>query len=267
MIVVDKINRSGNLVNEFCRDGNIVNKAYKGNELVYQRAEDYINDEGGLQFEILTNGYINWTQDNPAIIKYIEYSINGDSWVTIPSSLSGTTIDVNAGDVVSFRGVNSTIYGSTFSGTTAQFNAKGNALSIVDKYHFNELTEVPERALCNLFRRCNTLIHTSGLTLPATTLSFACYQGMFIYCSNMVDSPVLPALTLAPYCYQGIFLGCTNLSYINCLATDISADYCTTVWVDGVETATGTFVKNANMNDWPEGVDGIPTGWTVVDAE
>lgn len=61
-----------------------------------------------------------------------------------------------------------------------------------------------------------------------------------------------------------MFAGCTNLNYVKCLATDISADYCTINWLDGV-AATGTFKKATGMEDWTTGVDGIPTGWTVID--
>jgi hypothetical protein len=64
-----------------------------------------------------------------------------------------------------------------------------------------------------------------------------------------------------------MFLGCTKLNYIKCLATNLLlASYCTYNWVDHVPS-TGTFVKHPDMNAWPTGSNGIPEGWTVVDAE
>ena len=62
-----------------------------------------------------------------------------------------------------------------------------------------------------------------------------------------------------------MFYNCTSLSSIKCLATDISASYCTQNWVNGV-AATGTFIKDPNMSSWPIGVSGIPSGWTIQDA-
>ena len=61
-----------------------------------------------------------------------------------------------------------------------------------------------------------------------------------------------------------MFQGCTSLNYIKCLATDISATNCTSYWVEGV-ASSGTFVENNAMNDWTTGINGIPTGWTILD--
>lgn len=61
-----------------------------------------------------------------------------------------------------------------------------------------------------------------------------------------------------------MFYGCANLNTITCLATDISAQYCTNNWVYGV-AASGTFTKAASMTSWSTGVGGIPRGWTVQD--
>ena len=63
-----------------------------------------------------------------------------------------------------------------------------------------------------------------------------------------------------------MFKDCINLKYVKCLATDISARYCTINWVDGVQTTSGTFVKNASMSSWETGANGIPSGWTVQNA-
>jgi len=48
------------------------------------------------------------------------------------------------------------------------------------------------------------------------------------------------------------------------LATDISATNCLGGWVSNV-SSTGTFVKNPAMTSLPNGINGIPNGWTVVD--
>ena len=117
----------------------------------------------------------------------------------------------------------------------------------------------------NMFRGCRSLT-TAPSVLPSTDVRSNCYNSMFFNCSSLTTAPVLPATTsLAKYCYQSMFMGCTSLNYIKCLATDISATNCTQGWVDGV-ASTGTFVKNPNMNDWTEGANGIPTGWTIKNA-
>ena len=125
-------------------------------------------------------------------------------------------------------------------------------------------TTLANSCYSSMFRDCTSL--TTAPALPATTLARGCYSSMFRDCKSLKTAPELPATTsLDGYCYQAMFDGCTSLNYIKCLATDISATYCTQSWVDGV-ASTGTFVKNPNMTSWKPGTDGIPTGWAVQNA-
>lgn len=128
------------------------------------------------------------------------------------------------------------------------------------KYYL-PVTTLASNCYSDMFNGCTSL--TTAPELPATTLAYACYQYMFKKCTSLTKAPVLPATTLADNCYYYMFNGCTSLNYIKCLATDISARYCLNKWVENV-ASSGTFVKNASMTSWTTGVNGIPTGWTVV---
>ena len=112
-----------------------------------------------------------------------------------------------------------------------------------------------------MFSNCAGL--TQAPELPATTLADYCYRGMFSNCTSLTTAPELPAATLESDCYSEMFSGCSNLNYIKCLATDISATFCTTNWVNGV-SETGTFIKSPDTS-WQTGVDGTPSGWEVID--
>ena len=114
-----------------------------------------------------------------------------------------------------------------------------------------------------MFQGCTSL--TTAPELPATDLANYCYYYMFYNCTSLTTAPALPATTLKNYCYECMFYVCTKLNYIKCLATDISATDCTKNWVYGV-ASTGTFAKASSMTSWTTGVNGIPTGWTVIDA-
>lgn len=116
----------------------------------------------------------------------------------------------------------------------------------------------------NMFNGCTSLATVPSI-LPATTLANNCYQEMFEGCTSLTTAPELPATTLTNYCYQFMFYGCTSLNYIKCLATDISANRCTNVWINRV-ASSGTFVKASSMNNWSTGSDGIPSGWTIQNA-
>ena len=115
----------------------------------------------------------------------------------------------------------------------------------------------------SMFEGCTSL--TKAPQLPATTLVNFCYEYMFYGCTSLTTAPQLPATTLANNCYYGMFRDCTSLNSITCLAPDISASSCTYNWVDGV-AASGTFTKAASMSNWTTGIDGIPSGWSVVNA-
>ena len=124
--------------------------------------------------------------------------------------------------------------------------------------------ELPCRNLADgcywqMFTDCSSL--STAPELPAETLASSCYSYMFRGCTSLTSAPELPAQTLTYKCYYEMFKGCTSLNYIKCLATDISAENCTTNWVDGVAPA-GTFVEAEGMTDWElNSVNGIPIGW------
>ena len=124
-------------------------------------------------------------------------------------------------------------------------------------------TKLSNRCYSNMFAGCTSLI--TAPKLPATNLVNYCYDHMFWGCTSLTTAPELPATSLADYCYNTMFYDCTNLNYIKCLATDITATDCTGSWVSRV-ASTGTFIKHPDAT-WTTGTNGIPTGWTVVDAE
>lgn len=125
-------------------------------------------------------------------------------------------------------------------------------------------TTLAEGCYRNMFEGCTGLT-TPMSSLPATNLEMVCYTGMFSGCTALTQSPVLPATTLATACYANMFNGCASLSAITCLATSFTSNQNTSNWVSGV-AQSGTFTKSASMSSWPYGNNGIPVGWTVVDA-
>ena len=125
-------------------------------------------------------------------------------------------------------------------------------------------TTLADSCYIDMFQNCTSLT-TAPSILPATTLADNCYHSMFAGCTSLTTAPELPATTLTEHCYRGMFTNCVNLIYIKCLATNISATNCTNGWMTAIHTS-GTFVKAASMNDWTEGINGIPSGWIVQNA-
>ena len=112
-----------------------------------------------------------------------------------------------------------------------------------------------------MFSFCTSL--TTAPELPAMTLTERCYLQMFSNCTSLTTAPTLPATTLASECYRYMFNGCSSLSSITCLATGFVYKS-TEPWVTGV-AASGTFTTPSST-DWLSGDNGIPNGWTRIDA-
>lgn len=185
------------------------------------------------------------------------YGIDGIGWNEYERM---SEILLNRGQTISFKGTN----------VKAQFyidkpcNILGNGYSLLvgdDAVNITDISAFGNEFL--LFPNC-PIINVASNFLPATTLSYRCYSGMFYGCTSLTVAPELPATTLVYECYSGMFENCTNLNYIKMLAIDISVKQCLYDWVNGV-SSIGTFVKNKNAIWDVRGVNGIPEGWTVID--
>ena len=131
-------------------------------------------------------------------------------------------------------------------------------------YNLLHSEELAHSCYYNFFGRCTSLTDMSSFQLPAATLAVSAYCGMFSGCTSLTKAPALEASILPEHAYDNMFAKCSSLSEIKCLATDISAYGCTSLWVWDV-ASSGTFIKAASMNDWTTGSYGIPDGWTVQD--
>ncbi len=135
------------------------------------------------------------------------------------------------------------------------------------------LTEAPALNAKNLaaecysgmFRSCTSLV--TAPELPANSLETGCYMNMFTGCTSLKESPVLRGYSLKPYSYAYMFSECTSLKKIRCTASYISAENALLNWVEDVPTGSGgLFIKKSGV-DWPTGISGIPSGWTVQQSQ
>ena len=205
----------------------------------------------------------------------MQYSLDGGATKVTMTGYTTTNIPVEAGQKVRFYGKGTTItqYGNShetsFGGSGDGFTCKvyGNIMSLVDETGYDTATALSGTyAFWALFSGNTALTDASDLLMPATTLTEACYQAMFRNCSNLTAAPELPATTLVQYCYKSMFENCASLTSVKCLATSgINTNQSTYSWLSGV-SATGTFTKAASAT-WPTSSSGIPSGWTVVNAE
>lgn len=136
-------------------------------------------------------------------------------------------------------------------------------------HSFTAVTVYP-RAYKNMFVGCSKLV-TVSFDLPATTLFDRAYDSMFYECTSLTRAPIIKAVSLRSLdpnttepdspCYS-MFYKCTSLTYVEVWSTDAPAAGCAN-WMFNVP-AGGTFKRDPALT-LPSGVNGIPSGWTVVD--
>lgn len=232
----------------------------------------------------------------------IKYSTNGTTWKNLDIDYDAgqsEIIRLTQGSKVWFRGVNSMLgcynadagidrsFEFRFGGqSNRKFHVGGTVQSLVDgsgesltaipmSYLFNNnqheftvdegllpATTLVEGCYSSMFSSCEKL--KNAPSLPATVLEKNCYTNMFGSCKELTQGPVLPAATLVESCYSQMFTSCFELAAVTCLAEDISATDCLGNWMNLV-SGTGTFTKKAGIV-YPNGYNGIPTGWTVVEV-
>lgn len=114
-----------------------------------------------------------------------------------------------------------------------------------------------------MFNGCTSLVKGPTI-LPSITLVGDCYRYMFSRCRLLETAPILPSTTLTSECYYYMFNGCNKLNYIKCDSlTPLNNSYSKN-WVYAV-SSTGVFVKNKDATwDNTFGVNAIPSGWTVI---
>lgn len=262
---------------------------------------NYLTFTAITDFQVMFKSAVS-KEDYSVILNTLQYSVDdGNTWVQLQDSTY--TPLITTGNSIMFKGNCVVGYDveyedsiGRFAQDTASgsFEVSGNIMSLLFGDNFANKTSLvgyvsfgfklfaslpitdaskltlPATTLADgcynrMFNGCGSL--TSTPELPATTLAMGCYFYMFNGCTSLTTAPELPARTLVTNCYTGMFRNCTKLNYIKCLATDISANNCTTSWVYGV-ASSGTFYKNSSMfeSTWGRGVNGIPGNWSIYNV-
>lgn len=269
-------------------------KVYYGSTLVWSGgSHDYSQDY--LTFEILSGGTLNWGYNDGTLSKQIFYSLNNGEWTEIPASTDIAHINVNAGDIIRFKGDTlGTGSGTTdasrwcgFQSSTAYYNVYGNVLSLASSTGFTSGVTLTN-SFKGLFRQTN-MVDASNLYLPAPTVAFQyrfcfklctsliaapplahissfsnyCFGGMFEECTSLTTAPSLPVVTTeqGTKAFSTMFNGCSQLAYVKDISTVASGDWRQN-WLRQV-ASTGTFVQKSGVT-WPSGDNGIPSNWTIV---
>ena len=141
----------------------------------------------------------------------VSYSLdNGKTWTELPADTESPT--VTAGNKIMWKGHFGDALYDAFK-TTGKFDVQGNVMSLLYGDDFKGQTDLSgysHTIFISLFMSTQ-VVNAKNLSLPATTLGYACYNSMFAGCTSLITAPELPATTLTDSCYFGMFEQCTSL--------------------------------------------------------
>lgn len=202
---------------------------------------------------------------------------------------------VNGSDVTNteLSGSNRTnTFAMLFSGDTHLVSAENLKISS---------SIMPQNCCNGMFRACTRLVK-APTRLPATDLGKECYSSMFegcialayppyelnftsadvtaynrMFCMSRTSKLTTPAMTYTPKLFgdwgslpvqQQMFCGNGNLTTIYCYWTKVSysGNFSLTNWVNYTADSGVTFYKRSTQS-FASGVNGIKTGWTVVNDD
>lgn len=218
----------------------VINYNSEVTTVIYTKVElETLMTETPLTFEAVEAGTITVNLDEGATLEAIQYKLNDAEWTDVTW---GEAIDLDAHDVISFRGDNGTCYindddleiwaGFHFECSNPCY-VYGNMMSLIDEDGFATNTTLTEPyTFFHLFQTSdyepnNTILNhpTKDIVLPATTLTANCYDGLFADCRGITRATELPATTLADWCYCMMFSG-TGITTAPALPASTLADAC-----------------------------------------
>ena len=213
---------------------NITNNYYNNTGVNISSTEVFDPYNTPLTFEAMADGVTVKLHKFQTAQPSLQYRKNDGDWTTLTfvDSYNSTSISLNTGDKLSFRGNNTTLTENQDGYCKFELSGNcyvyGNIMSLLDKDNFptNKMLSAGF-TFYELFLNAPIYNHPSKtLVLPATTLTASCYADMFAGCTHLTTAPALPAATLANACYKNMFAGCTALTTAPDLPATTLANEC-----------------------------------------
>lgn len=159
---------------------------------------------------------------NTANLSYVEYSLDGRTWVKT-NNVNSTTITIttptlNAGDKVYWRGSGLRNCAFRNEGTndkgifssTGRFDISGNIASYLFGKNYKNAT-LAYRAFVGLFINCTNLLNAQDLVIDPAATTYDDFAYLFYGCTSLLTSPDLSRIPINEYIFACIFQGCTSL--------------------------------------------------------
>lgn len=202
-------------------------------------------------------------------VNLLQYSINGGEWKKLEV---GVQTEVFGGDKgnLRLRGRNPQ-YGTgkgtiSFSSNENLVDCTGDIRTLLQYLKYKTQPVNEDVTFQKLFSDCKALRSVDQNFLPIKELvANGLYASMFSQCISLTDAPELPATALTFQCYNDMFLGCRKLSKVVMLATDAQSGL--SWWLGNTDVAGSDVASRtlqlASKEVYEQIKSNLPTIWQI----
>lgn len=221
MVVICKDNEIRKTIYRAYPTQHVIDWMKTHNNIIYNNTPFY--------FEAIDDSQIKLAKINYAPSVSLIYSFDKKIWNDFDNSI-GVSVPANSKLYLKAKTSNDACASSSsdynYFEISGRVNVCGNILSLLQNSEFWKITSYKtNNTFYGLFSACNTIIHSNQLFLPKFVFSH-CYEYMFQYCYQLLDTPKLPATILSYNCYRGMFANCTSLKEVPELPATTLATSC-----------------------------------------
>ena len=202
-------------------------------------------------------------------VNLLQYSINGGEWKKLEVGVQTEEFGGDKGNL-RLRGRNpqdGTGKGTiSFSSNENLVDCTGDIRTLLQYLKYKTQPVGEEATFQKLFSDCKALRSVDQNFLPIKDLvANGLYGSMFSQCISLTDAPELPATALTFQCYNDMFLGCRKLSKVVMLATDARTGL--SWWLGNTDVAgsdvTSRTLQLASKEVYEQIKSNLPTIWQI----
>lgn len=243
----------------YLNDKNDFFKVYFGDDLVWQRPQNYLIiecTEDFLDMEYTTDG------NKTPLFYYSKDGINFSEWDYKKIRLRyGEKLYLYGNNKESISDELNHFDTDLYSGGKCKIYGNLKALTNRDVEYLEYDYE-----FYGLFKNCTGITDISKLILPSGSKNMA-FKKMFYECYGLTKGCVIPPVDMKNNMYESMFYDCRSLESLTCLTKSPSTNACYNWLYQAGYNVTGAkfYIKRGMYGKWQRNFSGIPTNFHIIE--